>query len=240
MPRVARTVIADWPHHVTQRGNNHQDVFFTDNDRRTYLTLLHERCAAADVRVLGYCLMRNHVHLVLVPPDEAALAAAVGRVHWLYTQYVNRLHGRSGHLWQNRFFSCPMDEPHAWAAIRYVERNPVRARIVRLPWRYAWSSAAAHVGEPPAAPDAGPTKLLDLASWQREWTPPRWRAALQEADDTAAADGLRRNTMRGRPLASDSLLSKLETRLGRRLRPLPIGRPRKTAGSKTSRGTARK
>ena len=95
-------MLPDVPHHVTQRGNNRQDVFFTDDDRRFYLDLLCECCAAAGVRVLGYCLMTNHVHLVLVPPTAERLAAAVGRTHFQYTQAINRLHGRCGHLWQGR------------------------------------------------------------------------------------------------------------------------------------------
>ena len=173
MPRIARLVIPHLPHHVTQRGNNRQDVFLVDDDRRTYLALLKDRCDEAGVRVLGYCLMTNHVHLIIVPPNDASLAAAIGRTHWLYTQYVNRLHGRSGHLWQNRFFSCALDEPHLWTALRYIECNPLRAGATRAAWNYPWSSAAAHVGT-----RADASGLLDLTSWQREWPRRRWRAQL--------------------------------------------------------------
>ncbi len=130
---------------MTQRGNNRQDVFFVDDDRRAYLDVLGEQAERFGLRVLGYCLMTNHVHLIVAPEREESLAKAVGRTHWLYTQAVNRLHGRSGHLWQNRFHSCPLDAAHTWAALRYVDRNPVRARLVRRAWRYEWSSAAAHV-----------------------------------------------------------------------------------------------
>ena len=157
MPRVARIVVPSAPHHVTQRGNNHQDVFFVDGDHRVYLELLGERAERYGLAVLGYCLMTNHVHLVVVPSSEEALAKAIGRTHFAYTQYVNRLHGRSGHLWQNRFYSCMLDEPHLWSAMSYVERNPVRARIVRVAWRYRWSSAAAHVG------GGDDSRLLDTA-----------------------------------------------------------------------------
>ncbi len=227
MPRVARTVIPHCPHHITQRGNNRQTVFFVDDDRRMYLDLLRQRCEAAGVIVIGYCLMTNHTHLIAVPHDEDALAHAIGRTHYLYTQYVNRLHGRSGHLWQNRFFSCPLDEPHLWAALRYIERNPVRARLVRRAWRYGWSSAAAHVG---AGPDR--SDLLDLAAWRKDWSPAKWREQLCEPEDEALTGRLRRCTRTGRPLASDSFLSKLERRLGCRLRPQPIGRPRKTKAAR--------
>lgn len=224
MPRVARIVIPGCPHHVTQRGNNQQDVFFVDDDRRTYLALLKDRCEAAGVTIVGYCLMTNHVHLIAVPAYEASLAAALGRTHFSYTQYINRVHTRSGHLWQNRFYSCGLDEPHLWTALRYVERNPVRARLVRAAWRYPWSSAAAHIGERPDA-----SGLLDLAAWAVTWKPARWRALLQEPLEEEETERLWSHLRTGRPLASDNWLSKLEIKLGRRLRPLPVGRPKKDA-----------
>ena len=221
MPRVSRIVLAGRPHHVTQRGNNRQDVFFVDDDRRVYLGLLKEQAERFGLEILGYCLMSNHVHLVAVPAGEDSLAKAVGRTHFLYTQYVNRLHGRSGHLWQNRFFSCTLDEPHLWNALVYVERNPVRARLTRVPWTYAWSSAMAHTGGTDA------NGLLDLAYWAKDWSPAKWKKALRAGDDPEEARRLRLHTSRGRPLASDRLLARLEHRLGRRLRPLPVGRPKR-------------
>ncbi len=220
MPRVARIVVPGWPHHVTQRGNNRQDVFFVDDDRRVYLKLLKEQAEVYGLAVLGYCLMTNHVHLVAVPAGEQSLAKAVGRTHFLYSQYVNRFHKRSGHLWQNRFYSCVLDETHLWRGLAYVERNPVRARLVRQAWRYEWSSAAAHVGE------ADQSGLLDLSAWQREWKPGHWQKALVDSDDDKVTELIRASTHSGRPLATDSILSKLEHKLGRRLRSLPVGRPR--------------
>ena len=221
MPRVARIVIPDLPHHVTQRGNNHQDVFFTDEDRLVYLRLLRQHAGRFGLSVLGYCLMTNHVHLIATPHQEHSLAKAVGRTHFLYTQYINRMHGRAGHLWQNRFFSCAMQEVHAWRALRYVERNPVRAGIVRVAWRFRWSSAATHVGE------SDPTGLLDLPAWKKQWRPAAWREALRDPDDAEETGHLRLSTHRGRPLGTDTFLSRLESRLNTRLRPLPVGRPKK-------------
>ena len=93
----------------------------------TTVGTLRDRCDAAGVRVLGYCLMTNHVHLIVVPSHEDGLAEAIGRTHFVHTQYVNRLHGRSGHLWHGRFYSCPLDETHLWRSMVYIERNPVRA-----------------------------------------------------------------------------------------------------------------
>ena len=133
MPREARVVVPGFPHHITQRGNDRQDVFFTDDDHGFYLDTLKECSEEHGLRVIGYCLMTNHIHLIAVPVAETSLAKAVGGTHLRYARHVNRLHGRSGHLWQNRFFSCPLEERHYLAALRYVDRNPVRARMVRMP-----------------------------------------------------------------------------------------------------------
>jgi len=116
-------------HHITQRGNNRADVFFLDDDRRVYLELLAEQADKYGLEVVRYCLLTNHVHLVAIPHAEEALAQAVGRTHFRYSQYVNRLHGRSGHLWQGRFYSCALDERHFWQALKYVELNPVWSSI---------------------------------------------------------------------------------------------------------------
>ncbi len=225
MPRVARIVIPGLPHHITQRGNNRQDVFFVDQDRIKYLELLLDQSARYGMRVEGYCLMTNHVHLIATPEHGESLAKAVGRTHFLYTQYINRMHGRSGHLWQNRFFSCAMDDAHYLGAMRYVERNPVRARLVRVPWRYAWSSAAEHTGMAPRV------RVLENRRWERLTKGLDWKRFLTE-DEEEHTQSIRLATSRGRPLASDRLLSKLETKLNRRLRPMPVGRPRKKSGRK--------
>jgi len=222
MTRIARVAIPKVVYHITQRGNNRQDVFFVDDDRRVYLGLLAEESERHELTVLGYCLMTNHVHLVAVPGTAQSLAKAIGRTDWRYARYINRLHRRSGHLWQNRFYSCGLDDAHTVAAMRYIEQNPVRAKMVRKPWRYAWSSASAHVGE------ADRSGLLDVATWRKDWdwSPRRWRKMLEEGLDEDLMTRLRRQTFRGRPLGNDSFVSKLERRLGRRLRPLPIGRPK--------------
>jgi putative transposase len=221
MPRLARIVLPGVPHHVTQRGNNRQDVFFVDDDRRVYLDLLHEQSERFGLKIEGYCLMGNHVHLVATPSGEESLAKAIGRTDFLYTQYVNRLHQRSGHLWQNRFYSCALDDVHLWRALCYVERNPVRAGLARRAWEYPWSSAGAHTG------GADASGLLDLGEWARLWGPGKWRTELTSPEDAQGVSRIRLSTHRGRPLGSDSFLSKLEHRLGRRLRPLPVGRPKK-------------
>jgi len=220
MPRSARLVIPGCPHHVTQRGNNGQDVFFVDDDRRVFLSLLDNARAKFGLGVEGYCLMTNHVHLVVTPTTAEAMGQSLKRVSQLYTQYVNRLHGRRGHLWQDRFFSCPLGEEHFWTAMAYVERNPVRAGLCRAAWQWRWSSAAAHCD------GRDPSGLLNIASWRNRLPPNgEWREALDADQDAPELDSLRLATSRGRPLGSDSFVAKLERILGRRLRPLPVGRP---------------
>lgn len=221
MSRVARIVIAGVAHHITQRGNNQQDVFFVEDDKRMYLDLLHAQSRKYGFGVTGYCLMNNHVHVVGIPKTEDALAKAIGRTHFLYTQYINRMHGRSGHLWQNRFYSCPMDEAHTFRALSYVELNPVQANLAALPWDYPWSSAAAHCGSDTAHP------VLDMEQWHTIMPGMVWREILNQLrDDSEDVETLRLHTRTGRPLGSDSFISKFESFLGRRLRPLPVGRPK--------------
>ncbi len=165
--------------------------------------------------------MANHIHLVGTAALEDSLAKAIGSAHFRYTQYVNRLHGRSGHLWQDRFFSCGLDEVDMWRALCYVERNPVRAKMVRGAWRYLWSSAAAHTT------GADPSGLLDMQTWLNTWRLERWKSELRCAEDNASTAAIRLSTSRGRPLASDSFLSKLEHRHGRRVRAVPVSRPKR-------------
>lgn len=217
-------------HHVTQRGNNRQDVFFVDADREAFLQYLREAATRFALRIEGYCLMTNHVHLVVTPEREDSLAGALKRVDQLYAQYVNRLHGRSGHVWENRFFSCALGADHLGRALVYVERNPVRAGLCREAWQWRWSSAAAHCGGDDAS------ELLDLASWRREMDSAKWRGVLRQHEEERLVQSLRLATSRGRPLGSDGFIAKLETLLGRRLRALPCGRPRKAIAP---RGTPR-
>jgi putative transposase len=116
-------------HHVTQRGNRRETVFYEDADRATYLKLLTAHCRRNAVRLTGYCLMGNHVHLLLAPDREDGLAKTLGRAHTDYSRWLNVKRGETGHVWQNRYFSCPLDERHQWEALRYVELNPVRAGL---------------------------------------------------------------------------------------------------------------
>ena len=157
MARLPRAVAVDTPHHVTQRGNARRFILESDSARLVYLQLLQHACRLHRLSLLGYCLMSNHVHLIAIPQRPDSLAMALKQVHGRYAAYFNALHASSGHVWQGRYYSCALDPPHLWAALRYTELNPVRAGLVAEPEAFPWSSATAHCL--PAAQDP----LLDLA-----------------------------------------------------------------------------
>ena len=213
-------VIPGCPHHVTQRGNRREAVFFDDGDRRRFLDLLKRYADKGGLGIQAYCLMPNHLHLLAVPKAEDSLSAALKPLFLRYAQHVNWRQGQSGRLWQGRFYSCPLDELHQWGAIRYVERNPVRAGLVERAAEYAWSSAAAHCGlrsDPLLAPlpEGMAAAIGDWSAW------------LADAEDAAVVAAIRRNTATGRPAGGDGFVGRLESLLGRRRRPMKRGRPRK-------------
>lgn len=221
MPRQARTVCAGIPHHITQRGNRRDDVFFDDEDRRCYLDWLREYCERHRVDVLAYCLMTNHVHLVAVPATENGLSAVLKPLHMRYAQRINRQCGWKGHLWQGRYFSSALDESYLWAAVRYVERNPVRAKLVRKAERYRWSSARAHCGL--SADDV----LTAKARWQALFSEVSdWSSWLAEGDEQDQLATLRQYIERGLPCGTDAFVQKLERMTGKSLQCRPRGRPR--------------
>jgi len=222
MSRMARAIAVGCAHHVTQCGNNREKVFFADRDREVYLQILTEQAGKHGLEILGYCLMANQVHIVAIPHAEDSLAKGIGRTHFHYSRYVNRFHKRSGHLWQGRFHSCALDRRSLWMAMKYIELSPVRAKLCRRAWRYEWSSAAAHTDE------KAQSELLNLSWWYRQFSAEAWRKELEQGLTEEEAARIRVRTQTGRPLGSDSFVSKLETLLGRRVRPLPVGRPRKT------------
>lgn len=222
MPRLARPVFAGIPHHITQRGNRREDVFFSDADHKAYLTWLREYCDKYKVQVVAYCLMTNHVHLVAVPSTATALEQLLRPLHTRYAQRINREKGWKGHLWQGRFFSSALDDAYLWAAIRYVERNPVRAQIVRKAENYPWSSAAAHCGL-----RDDPVLAQSLAWAERFGAIDDWSAWLAEGDQSDQLDVLRRRVERGLPCGSDQFIRKLERRVGLDLTLRPRGRPKK-------------
>lgn len=227
MPRLPRTVFADLPHHVIQRGNRREDIFFTDEDREAYLSWLKEYSEKHQVEILAYCLMTNHIHLVVVPASEDGLQRVLKPLHMRYAQRINRERGWKGHLWQGRFFSSPLDDAYLWAAVRYVERNPVRAGMVRRAENYRWSSAAAHCGKET-------DKLIDPKSgWNKKFTSIEdWSTWLAEGDETDEIQTLRKNIEKGLPCGAESFIKRLSKLVGRELTSRPQGRPKKVEENK--------
>src|SRR6202162_1949382 len=145
MARLARVVFPGHPHHVTQRGNGRARTFFGDDDYALYRDLLAEHCRKADVAVWAWCLMPNHVHLILVPSDTDGPRRALAATHRRYAGVIHARRRRTGHFWQGRFGAVAMDEDHLAAALRYVSLNPVRARLVARAQDWRWSSVRAHL-----------------------------------------------------------------------------------------------
>ena len=221
MPRHARIVIPGVPHHITQRGNDRQQVFYSDEDYSAYLSMLRKQSDKYGLDILAWCLMPNHIHLIARPHQQDSLAKTIGRTHLHYAQHFNDTHHRTGHLWQNRFFSCPLGRNHFWRAVRYVEQNPTRAKITDQPWQHKWSSAAAHLT------GRDTMGLLNMPWWKNLSARIDWRRALQIPQSPATLEQIRTSTNTGRPLADNSFLTALETHLNRPLRPRSPGRPKK-------------
>ena len=215
MARLARIAVPGLPYHITQRGNRRQPVFFSEENYRTYLHLLQEQRLRWGLRIWAYCLMTNHVHLIVVPDSEQGLARGLGETHQRYTRYINFREGWRGYLWQGRFASVPLDEPHLMAAMRYVERNPVEAGVVQRAEDYPWSSAQAHViGRP--HPLLSPHPL--------EETIRDWRTFLATAEKAQTTRRLEQQLRTGRPQGQPAFLDQLERTLGRPVRKQRPGR----------------
>jgi len=221
MARFPRVVVVDVAHHVTQRGNARQVILSDDASHVAYLELLRQYSELHRLSLLGYCLMSNHVHLIVVPRTAEALAQTLNHTHGCYASYWNARNSSSGHVWQGRFYSCPLDETHLWRALRYVELNPVRAAMVTTAEQWRWSSAAAHCGT--GAPDA----LLEMERWRKRWTMAEWRDHLAAGESPTDVTALRQYTHTGRPLGSAEFVADLEHSTLRPLLPRKPGRPKK-------------
>jgi putative transposase len=207
MSRIARIVAPDCPHHVTQRGNRREPIFFEDGDQEIYRDLLAEQVERAHAEVWAYCLMPNHVHLIVVPREEAAFARAIGEAHRRYTNFVNARGRWTGHLFQSRFASVPMDDPHFVTAVRYVSLNPVRACLVAKPEDWPWSSVRAHL----AARDDGLVAVKPVLDRVGDFA----RLLAPDATDEQRFARVRDSERTGRPLATAEYVTGLERRLGR-------------------------
>ena len=186
-----------------------------------YVELVGEGCRNAGVGVLAWCLMPNHAHLILVPSDATGLTAALSVAHQRYTWIVNGRNSWKGHLWQSRFYSSPLDGAHLRAAVRYVELNPLRARLVSTPEIWRWSSVRGRMtglGDALVRPER-PEALQDIADWL---------SFLAEGLSDEEAESIRSHLASGKVLGSETFLARIEACVGRRLRPRPSGRPAST------------
>ena len=216
MTRMARIVIPGHPHHVTQYGNRKQRTFFSDSDYRRYLDLIAEHTRKSGTEVWAYCLMPNHIHLVMVPGKEDGLCASMAEAHRRYTQYINLREGWCDHLSQERVHSFVMDENYLLAAVRYVERNPVTAGLCECPHQWKWSSARAHMdGKNDALVNVRP--MLDRID--------NWYKYLSDNEKYyRESDLIERHARTGRPLGRKAFIRKLENTTGVSLL---HGKPRK-------------
>ncbi len=220
MPRIARIIAPGYPHHVTQRGNKRSFVFFDDEDRQTYLDVLANYAQKHSLQIWAYCLTDNHIHLLVVPGAEDSLARGIGLTNQVYTQYLNRKLNQSGRVWQNRFFSCVVENnQYLWAVARYIECNPVKADMVAVAEEYPWSSAKAHLMEKSDA-------LLANPSWLEAKEYNSYVDYVKNSD-TEMDSAIRKATSTGRPFGTESFIDEIEFLVSRSLRPKKSGRPRK-------------
>jgi putative transposase len=202
------------PYHVTQRGNRRQPTFFEDSDYALYRDLLADAARRSGASIWSYCLMPNHVHLIVVPADPDGLRSTFADAHRRYTGFINARHRWTGHLWQGRYGAVAMDEDHLAAAARYVALNPVRARLTDRAEEWEWSSTRAHfAGEDDALVEVAP--LLDRYG--------DFAAFLDGAEDQQATRALRRAETTGRPAGGNDWIAQLELASGRQLAPRKRG-----------------
>jgi putative transposase len=219
MPRTARIVAKGYPHHVTQRGNFRQQVFDSDFDKAQYLEFVAGYTTQYGVEVLAYCLMSNHIHFIVIPEEVDSISKAFNRAHFRYSQYYNKKKNQKGHLWQGRFYSCVIDtDEYLQWAIRYVERNPVRAKMVKKAWGWKWSSAGVHTGNAPAGLKV---EKIEKYTGTKEKD---WKKFIEEEDSEEFAGKIRKITTTGRGLGGEAFMKSMEKKLKVTLRILRPGR----------------
>ena len=218
MPRIARVVVPLYPHHVTQRGTNKTEIFVDSDDHLYFLSLLSKWLEKTGSQLWAYCLMSNHFHLLVTPDSSDGLGKCLHGVTCRYAQYFNNKWGRRGRLWENRYFSCPVDkDKYLWAVVKYVEMNPVRANIVKKPEEWRWSSAQEHIN--------GKTdNTINLYKWIGDEEREGYAKMMVEV---TVQEEIRKATSTGRPLWREEFFNQLETILKRDLKPKKGGRPTK-------------
>jgi putative transposase len=221
---MSRAIAVGYPHHVTQRGNYRQTVFAEAEDYAQYLDFLAQYAPKCDLQIWAYCLMPNHVHIVCVPQHPDSLSRTLHTVHMKYALYFNKKREVIGHLWQGRFFSCALDERHVYAAVRYVERNPLRSGLVSEPGDYPWSSAKVHIAGESDPVLSGRCFLTETVT---DWRQYLGTGSDAKGPDTKEETAVIKATLTGRPCGGEDFVKGVEECLGRILTPQPRGRPRK-------------
>ena len=221
MPRTARLVVPDVPYHVVQRGNYRQDIFEDDEDKTFYMELFLQYSKQHKLKLYAWCLMSNHVHFIVEPSSESTLAKVFNTTHMRYSQYFNKKKGVRGHLWQGRFFSCPLDNEHLYEAIRYVELNPIRAGIVSALKECEWSSTGNRLFDDKTIPLNSINHYLEIDDWE---------AYLKESINEEVIATFKSNTKTGRPSGGKAFLKKIEKLTGRTFSVKRVGRPKKKKG----------
>ena len=228
MPRQPRLVLPGIALHLIQRGNNRSTCFLDESDYLVYLLHLRELASKLECDVHAYCLMTNHVHLLLTPQSTNGCATLMRDLGQRYVQYFNRHHDRTGTLWEGRFRSCIAESAsYVLACYRYIELNPVRAGMVAEPAQYRWSSHPGNIGlrsDPliTAHPEYLALASDDLARRQA------YRGLFDQALQPSVVLAIREATNGGYPLSSDSFKRDIARANPRRTEPGRAGRPRKS------------
>ena len=231
MPRKARIVVEGIPHHIVQRGNDRRITYESDMDRRIRLQLLEEFSQRYGLTIWGFCLMTNHDHFLAVPESLDSIASTLRMMNAAYARYFNGRRQGCGHVWQERAYSHPVDDAACWAVLAYIERNPVRAGMVKEATNYAWSSARFR------QPVYCAPLWLNLDSWRQQFTAERWNEVLRTSLNEEAMRKRVRDALRsGFPIGSPAFVENLEARVGRILRAQKPG-PKSAAGSAARSGT---
>lgn len=222
MPRLARIIAIDYPHHIIQRGNNKQIVFLDDEDKYLYLNMLKKYSKECGCIIKAYCLMNNHIHILIVPKQKVSIAKSMQKISLIYTQYFNKKYNRTGRLWECRFHSCIIDkEAYLWTVCRYIERNPVRAKIVEKPVDYKWSSAKIN-----ASTTVCDNSFVDLV-WKDLIDRNAYINFLNTPDNEKDLENIKKHTLNGKPLGTKEFFEKVSAKLGIIINTSIMGRPRK-------------
>jgi putative transposase len=227
MGRLPRTIADGLVYHAINRGNNRTDVFEDEDDRTAFLEALAKTKERYPFRLFGYCLMTNHFHLLLRPEVGQSISRILQSLTIAHTWRYHKRHHSSGHVWQGRFKSpVVQDDVHLLVVLRYIEANPVRAKIVNDPAEYRWSSFLNHgVGrDDPLLSPFPEWEELGRTDVERRR---RWRATMRGAQDEAELATVRSSLRSGRPFGASQWTKRMADRLGIELTPRPRGRPRK-------------